>query len=458
MRLFQRNVLACLLGTAAVSVCLRPAFAEHPTDRLVVANVPLDLSLKPSAVSPSVVRGAALTEREAMQRALAHSPWLRAAGREVEAANGAVDQGGARPNPELSYEMEDTRKASRTNTVILSQPLELGGKRAARISAAERGRDVASAQLSVRRAELRAQVQAGFREILAAQESLHQGDESLALAQRATQAAARRVQAGSASPQEATRARLEESGARLARAQAEAALGAARDRLAALWGIAQADFTRVEGRFDELPLVPTREALLSRLDNAPALAVANNEATRRQALTQVEQSRRYPDLNVSVGVKRDAEVGRNQAVLGVSIPLPLFDSNRGNLREALARREQALDELAVTRASVSAELMQARDRLLLSRLEADSLTNESLPGAQSALDAATRGYELGKFGFLDVLDAQRSLFQLKTQRLRAWIEAHKAAGDIARLLGDETDAETITNTSSIAGQTPDRKP
>ena len=81
-------------------------------------------------------------------------------------------------------------------------------------------------------------------------------------------------------------------------------------------------------------------------------------------------------------------------------------------------------------------------------MEAEGLAREVVPAAQSALDAATRGYELGKFGLIDLLDAQRSLFQMKTQQLRAWLDTHKAAAEIARLLGDAADSLPPTPTSA----------
>ena len=62
-----------------------------------------------------------------------------------------------------------------------------------------------------------------------------------------------------------------------------------------------------------------------------------------------------------------------------------------------------------------------------------------LPGAQSAFDAAAKGYQLGKFGFLDVLDAQRTLFQMRTQHLRALADYQRGASEIERLVGGPLD-------------------
>ncbi len=60
---------------------------------------------------------------------------------------------------------------------------------------------------------------------------------------------------------------------------------------------------------------------------------------------------------------------------------------------------------------------------------------EILPGAQSAYDATTKGYELGKFNFLEVLDAQRTFFQARAQYLRALAETHRSAAEIDRIVG-----------------------
>jgi cobalt-zinc-cadmium efflux system outer membrane protein len=71
----------------------------------------------------------------------------------------------------------------------------------------------------------------------------------------------------------------------------------------------------------------------------------------------------------------------------------------------------------------------------MARQEASALQKEILPGAQSAYDAAATGFEFGKFSFLDVLDAQRTLLQAKSQYLGALSEAHRAAAEIDRILG-----------------------
>lgn len=394
------------------------------------------LSTMASPQSRMLEEAAPLTLSTALRMALDASPALSAARNELHAVEASVLQAGALPNPALEMSVEDRRRETRETTFLINQPIELGGKRDARLSAAERGKDAAAAEFQEKQAEVRAAVITAFFDVLAAQEKMRLSEESAQLAQRGTDAASRRVASGKVSPVEETKARVAESTVKLELSQARIALSAARKRLAATWGNPLPRFERAQGRLDALPDLPDLKILMSRMVAAPAMLRARSELDRRQALAQLESSRRVPDLTLSLGAKRSEEMGRTQAIVGVSIPLPLFDSNLGNMLEALRRTDKARDELSATELRLDGEVAQAYERLHIARQEAEALQKEILPGAQSAYDAATKGFEYGKFGFLDVLDAQRTLLQAQSQYLRALSEAHRAAADIDRILGE----------------------
>ena len=371
-----------------------------------------------------------LTLQRAIALALDGNPDLTVAKREIEATEGQVLQGQARPNPELAYLLEDQRAQTRTQSVQINLPVEMGGKRAARIAAAERGRDIA--------VEIRAAVVAAFFETLAAQERVALALDSVDLARKATDAVAKRVAAGKVSPVEESKARVAEAGVRVELAQAQSEQRNARGRLASLLGANPPRFTLVAGNVEALPLVPSLDSVQQRLSVSPTLRRAQLEMERRRLLVDVERSKRVPDVTFSLGVKRPNELQRDQLFFGVSVPLPLFDRNQGNLLEALKREDKARDELQALNVRVGTEVMQARERLDAIRGEVDVLQRDVLPGAKSAYDAATIGFENGKFNFLEVLDAQRTYFAAKSQYLKALAEAHRAAADIDRVLGDST--------------------
>ena len=415
--------LAVTLAIATSAPYPRLAVAQSSSDRV--------------ATSP----GATLTLDAAVELALGANPILAVARHELEASEGAVIQGHARPNPQGAVLLEDTRLSSRTTTLQFNQPIELGGKRAARIDAAERGRDIAAAELMARQAETRALVTGAFFEVVVAQERVRLAQDSVDLARQASDAAAKRVQAGRVSPVEETKARVAEAIARIDLAQAQSGLTTARQRLAATWGDPHPRFSRAEAAVDALPVLPSLVALQVRLGESPNLRRSQLEIERRTALVGLERARRVPDVTLSLGVKRDEQFGRNQALFGVAIPIPVFDNNRGNLLEALKREDKARDELVALQNRLGMDVFEARERLSAARSQASTLNSDVLPGARSAYDAATKGFQLGKFNFLDVLDAQRTLFQAKSQYLRALAEAHRAATDIDRLLGNAAQAD-----------------
>ena len=156
----------------------------------------------------------------------------------------------------------------------------------------------------------------------------------------ATDAVAKRVTAGKVSPVEETKA----SGGRGRRAvelAAQSEQRSARARLASLLGANPPRFTQVAGSVDDLPNVPSLDDIQQRLSASSALRRAQLEIERRRSLADVERSKQTPDVTVSLGVKRPNELARNQLMLGISVPLPLFDRNQGNLLEALKREDKA---------------------------------------------------------------------------------------------------------------------
>ena len=376
-----------------------------------------------------------LSLAKAIELALEGNPEVAAAKRQWEATEGQVLQGRSRPNPELAYSLEDTRSKTRTQSWQLNLPVELGGKRAARTKAAEKTREQAQAQLAELQATVRANVAAAYFDVLTAQERLVLARDSAALAKSSTDTVSKRVAAGKVSPVEESKARVAEAGVRVELAQAASEQRNALSRLFALLGRIDAPYTVLEGKAENLPSVPSLVDLQPLIASSPGVVLARIEVDRREALTALEQSKRVPDVTVSVGMQRSNETQRNVLLFGVSVPLPIFDRNQGNLLEALKLEDKARDELQAASVRLHSEVAQGQERLSTITAEVQSLQQDVLPGAKSAYDAATIGFENGKFNFLEVLDAQRTYFTAKSQYLKALGEAHRAAADIDRLLG-----------------------
>jgi cobalt-zinc-cadmium efflux system outer membrane protein len=191
------------------------------------------------------------------------------------------------------------------------------------------------------------------------------------------------------------------------------------------------------GDLEILPVVAPLPQLLQHLDDSPISRRARAEMFRSNAVVALENARRIPDITVTAGVKRVVIGGMNdnQAVIGISIPLPLFDSNKGAILEAAHKADKASADLDNENAQLRLDVTQTYANYDSSAQEARRLKHDVLPAARESLDAMSRGFELGKFSFLDVLDAQRTLFQIRSQYLQALTRAYQAYADLGRLTG-----------------------
>jgi len=376
--------------------------------------------------------GLPLTLGEAISKALAVNPSLRAAALDVAIADGARRQAGVLRNPELSFVREGTQRGTRTQTVQLSQVLELGGKRSARVKLAERERSLADGNLSLARADLRADVTTAYFDALAAQERLQIAQSSLEVAGKAVYAAEKRVAAGRVSPVEQDRSGVAQASARLELAQAQSELSIAMHTLAAYWGETTSPARPLTLPELDLTPVPTLDELQRRLDSSPQLRRSRLQVEREEAQVGLDRSQRMPDLTLIVGRQKDDEIGHSQTVLGVSVPIPLFNRNQGSLQASLARAEKARSELDAERLRLHQSLVTVYQRAQLSREQVRSMREDILPKAQRVFDAAVTGFEAGKFSFLDVLDAQRTLLQIRTQYIQALYDRYRAVADLGR--------------------------
>jgi cobalt-zinc-cadmium efflux system outer membrane protein len=372
-------------------------------------------------------------------------PALRAAAHEAAAGDALAAQAGNYPNPSLSWLREGQQAGGRTTTLQISQPVELGGKRQARIALARGEAALAHADLAARRRATRAEVIAAYYTLLVALEQQRLAQALTGLARRSTEVAARRVAAGKVSPIDATRARLAESDAASGLMEADATLAVARTRLGALIGRPADTIALAPDRADALPEPAPAALLQARSGEAGAIQRAGRQLAAQEAQAGVERAARVPDLTLTLGTQREdqealrqpglREPGRRQLVFGVSLPLPLFDRNQGRLAAALRRTDKARDELAAARIDTAAELAAASTRYATARAEAARLRDDVIPQAGSAYDLTLRGFEAGKFAFLDVLDAQRTWFQLQSRHAGALLAAWRAYADIERLAG-----------------------
>jgi cobalt-zinc-cadmium efflux system outer membrane protein len=415
---------------------LHPQYLQRSIRNLFTALLLASLSMTVATAAEIKEAVTKLALEDALNLALNANPEIAVALREREAIEGIKTQAAVRPNPSISTLMQDTRSATRETTLQINQEFELGNKRDARIEAAETLYSKAEAELGNKRSKIHANVIVAFYGVLAAQERLNLAKSSLEIANLALDAASKRVKAGKSSPVEETKSKIAESAAKIELGQATSQLNSSRKLLTALWGNSLPVFDHADGDVTVVPETGALNELSAMLENAPAVKLAKLEINTREAVTKIERSKSTPNVTISAGIVNNQDLGLNQALIGLSVPIPVFDRNQGNLQEAISRKYKAEDELIALKNQLGVNLAGQHERLNAARQASESLRTEILPSAQSAFYAANKGFTAGKFNFLDVLDAQRTLVQAKSQYIQALLEAHQAVAEIERILGD----------------------
>jgi cobalt-zinc-cadmium efflux system outer membrane protein len=374
---------------------------------------------------------------------LLHNPKLATFAWEVRAGEARTLQASLSPNPQAGIEVENFAGSGELRgfdsaeiTIHLSQLIELAGKRRKRTRVAAIERDLTAWDYETTRVDVLTQVTQAFVGVLSAQENVRLQEELGRLAQQVLTTVGERVKAGKVSPVEETRARVALSTSQIGLERVQQALAAARQRLVATWGGTVPAFARAEGTLDAVVALPPAERLAERLAQNPDLARWITEMAQRQAALELEEARGVPDPTLGGGFRHVRETGDNAFVMELSVPLPVFDRNQGNRLEARYRLAKAEEEQRSATVQAHAALGEAYAALAAAYAAATALKHDALPGAQSAFDATSEGYRQGKFGFLDVLDAQRTLFEVRGQYIEALATYHQAVADVERLIGE----------------------
>ena len=386
-----------------------------------------------------------LSLRRALALALMWNPELVASWHGVQAAEAQALQAGMLPNPELGVEVEEYDRAgdgsdSAETTLALGQLLELGGKRRWRMHLAQAEGELAGWDYEAKRLDVFAETARRFAEVVAAQNRVGLAAAAAELATETARAVEERVKAGKEPPLQAAKANAELELARIEADSSRNALRAARGGLAAMWAADEPRFETAAGDFERVAdSIPGLECLRSHLSQSPELAWWEAEIRRREAALGSEKAERVPDVEAAIGWQRFEEDGTGAIALGVAIPLPVFDRNQGNITRAQYEISRAHAERTAAEASLKSRLNQAHAELLSAHGRVAALRSKVVPAMEQAFEAAREGYHQGKFGFLDMLDAQRGLFEARRSLVDALAHYHAARVEVERITGTSTE-------------------
>ncbi|ETI58569.1 transporter [Sphingobium sp. C100] len=364
-------------------------------------------------------------------------PSVAAATAGVDAATAARRVAGLRPNPEVQAQVENLAGTgvykglrSSETTVGVTLPLELGGKRPARVALATARLTRAQVQSEIARADLRLRITQLYIEAAAAERRAEVLSEQAGIANNAFRVSSERVKAGDVSPIEQQRADVLRINAQVAADSAARQAQAARANLETLLGapvtgpLDRAWFERIDGYGPPRPVD---------VEGTLALVAAEADVRTADAQVRVARSLRVPDLTVSASARRLAATNDTAAVVGISIPIPFF--NNGSAFVAQSRSEQtqaiALRNLAVI--DTRQQIASAQTEVANAAATARAAGGPGLAAAQEAARIARIGWTQGKFDQIALLDAERTLSQTRQTYVDALAAYHDAQARLDRL-------------------------
>lgn len=394
-----------------------------------IAALVLSLSFAPTAFAEPLDKDAALS------LALKNNPRLSAALARIEGAEGERLQASLMPNPEAVLEIEnfggeDEQEGfdGAETTLGLEQEIEIAGKRRKRTEVADYGLQITQQQAIAGALSLLAETEYAFMRVAIAKERLTLAEKRVSLADETHETVKKRVSAAAASDIQHTKADIEQSAAKLEKSKAEAELAEAQSILASLLGTPSisGDDMQVLAGLEGLPALPDRAALLDAVKNTPQARAA--EFARMRATSQLDLARAQgvPNPTFGLGVRRFNENDSTALVAGVSFPLPVFNRNQGSVKAAKAgiieadamARQQDLD--------LQQSAIAAWEKLAAAHKEAEAYQSDMVPSAERAYAQASDGYSAGRFSFLDLLDAQRTLYEVQESRLDSLLSLYEA--------------------------------
>jgi cobalt-zinc-cadmium efflux system outer membrane protein len=380
---------------------------------------------------------------DAIALALAQSPTLQAAEARRGASLGERRQAGLRPNPELAVEGENFAGSgpyrgvrSLETTVGVAQRVELGGKRTARVDHADAGVTISDREYEAARLDVVRDATKTYAEAVAARRAVGIEADRLRLADEVLRVVRERVQGGKEPLVQMRRAEITRSRAMLAVDKAWREAEIARRALATLLGQERVEIVPDNRWFEAIGPAPVEHPVGSdAVASNPDLARWHAQIARSRAGLEVERAAAVPDVTVGAAARRFEDTRDSAVVLKLSVPIPVLNRNQGSIARAGSELVRTEVEARQGRLAIEAALADAEERLINAWREADTLRRTILPNARQAFGFAREGYQAGKFTFLDVLEAERTLFDTQAQLNDALKEFHARRAEVDRLTG-----------------------
>lgn len=434
------------VSAAALMFVLQVAIATAQTGApQSAANVPVSVAKYLDQVQGK-------TADDVVALALENNGEVAALRKEVEAAEALVRQAGLRPNPSVEVSRSEQIGGSDNSLMINGRlPLELGGRRAARVRVAERELELRRLALADRERLLAAEVRSKFGEAVAAALKLKFTEEMLAVTTENYNLVAATVTEGRRPPLEQNVETVELNRLRAMRETGESVVAIRMLELRNMAGLAPEEPLRLRGDFENLlDLLPSRaEATTRALQTRPDLEGARTMELLAQARIEQARAEGRIDASLTAGYQRmrtgfplqgidDAGNLRpidsrfNFAVFGVMFDLPVRNRNQGAVAAAAAEEEAAKRRREFGELTIRREVAAAYSRFE-GAARAMEIFRAGVRGqAAENLSVVRQTYELGSKPLFDYIAEQRRFIDVENGFIDAQLETYLARIEMMR--------------------------
>ncbi len=377
-----------------------------------------------------------LTLRDLERLALDNNPTIPAAAALVRQEQGLMRQAGLYPNPTAGYIRSDADQAgqSQTSGVFLSQDLITAGK--LRLATAAEGQEVQMRnwQLDAQRTRVLNDVRIRFYEVLGAQQAVAVATELERLAEEGVRAAEQLLKAKQGSRPDVLQAEIQLHAIRTSLQDARYRHQAAWRQLAHVAGLPGLQPVPLAGNLeDDIPSLDWQKSLQDLLASSPLLKAQEAQIRSSEAQLRLARAQAYPNVNVQVVAQRDHIDKFSSVTTLVSLPVPLFNRNQGNIMNWEGVVWQQKEEYERIRLALADQLAGSFQQYQSLRSQVERLRTDILPRARENLDLTTEAYKLGRFDFLRVLNARQTFAQTNLAYIDALTGLHKVVIEIAGL-------------------------
>lgn len=397
---------------------------------------------------------------DAIARALAQEPGLRAERTAIDVAEGRRAQAALRPNPSVSFERREQVEGMDNQTALMAEwPLDLF-RRSGRIAVAERELEAARHEVADRERVLAAEVRTRYGDVLAAIRDLAVADDLLAALARQHAIVRARVEEGATPRLERDLLDVEVRRLEAERLLRAGRVDAAMFELKRLLGLDAAAPLRIRDTLEGVvgaehaqPLPGGPDALEEAVKQRPDVRAAG--AGVRAAEARIDRARREGRIDVTLfGGYMRMQAGFPQLGLGPSgspepifnvmhnvaagamVMVPLWNRNQGEVAAARAGRAGAEARLRAAELAAQAEVASARARDERARRAVAVYTDEARRLARQNLDVVRQTYDLGRATVFDVLAEERRYLETEQALTDALREAYEARTALERALGE----------------------